>query len=160
VSEFDEKLNALLSNPESMAQIMHLAQTLSGQSAPGSAQAGGQGSAPPSAGDAPSGPAQKAPAGQTNPSPQTSAPGNPSADSSAGLLSALSSLGSGIDPKLIAKLLPALQALGQESNGNAQQLLYALQPYLKEERREKVGRALQLARLIHIGKKFLSGGEG
>ena len=34
-------------------------------------------------------------------------------------------------------------------------LLYALRPYLKSERQEKVERALQLARLFYIGKKFL-----
>ena len=39
-------------------------------------------------------------------------------------------------------------------------LLYALRPYLKEEKQNKVERALQLARLFHLGKKFLSGWEG
>ena len=33
MSEFDEKLNALLSDPDRMAQIMQMAQTLSGASA-------------------------------------------------------------------------------------------------------------------------------
>ena len=39
-------------------------------------------------------------------------------------------------------------------------LLFALRPYLKQERQEKVERALQLARLYHIGKKVLSEWEG
>ena len=30
MAEFDEKLNSLLSNPEAMAQIMQMAQSLSG----------------------------------------------------------------------------------------------------------------------------------
>ena len=38
--------------------------------------------------------------------------------------------------------------------------LYALRPYLKPERQEKVERALQLARLFHLGRKFLAGWEG
>jgi hypothetical protein len=61
-----------------------------------------------------------------------------------------------MDPKLMGKLLPLVQELGGQQNSNARQLLYALRPYLKPERQEKVERALQLARLFHLGKKFLS----
>ena len=39
-------------------------------------------------------------------------------------------------------------------------LLSALRPYLKRDRQDKIERALQLARLFHLGKKFLSGWEG
>ena len=39
-------------------------------------------------------------------------------------------------------------------------LLYALRPYLKPARQEKIERALQLARVVHVGKKFISGWEG
>ena len=66
----------------------------------------------------------------------------------------------GIDPKLMARLLPLIQELGSQQDSNARALLYALRPYLKEERQEKVERALQLARLFHLGKKFLAGWEG
>lgn len=72
----------------------------------------------------------------------------------------LSSLTGGIDPKLMARLLPLIQELGSQQDSNARALLYALRPYLKEERQEKVERALQLARLFHLGKKFLAGWEG
>ena len=72
----------------------------------------------------------------------------------------LSSLTGGIDPKLMARLLPLIQELGSPQDSNARALLYALRPYLKEERQEKVERALQLARLFHLGKKFLAGWEG
>ena len=68
----------------------------------------------------------------------------------------LSSLAGGLDPKLLMRLLPLVQELGGQRNSNARQLLYALRPYLKEERQDKIERALQLARLFHIGKKFLS----
>ena len=37
---------------------------------------------------------------------------------------------------------------------------FALRPYLKPERQEKVERALQLARLFRVGKKFLLKGDG
>ena len=66
----------------------------------------------------------------------------------------------GFDPALLAKFLPLAQELGSQTDSNARQLLYALRPYLKAERQEKVERALQLARLFHIGKRFLSGQGG
>ena len=72
----------------------------------------------------------------------------------------LSSLTGGIDPKLMARLLPLIQEIGSQQDSNARALLYALRPYLKEARQEKVERALQLARLFHLGKKFLAGWEG
>ena len=50
--------------------------------------------------------------------------------------------------------------MGGQRDSNARALLYALRPYLKEEKQSKVERALQLARLFHLGKKFLSGWEG
>ena len=58
------------------------------------------------------------------------------------------------------RLLPLLQELGGQQDSNARALLYALRPYLKPERQEKVERGLQLARLFHLGKKFLAGWEG
>ena len=70
----------------------------------------------------------------------------------------LSSLAGGLDPGLLSRLLPLIQELGGDSN--ARNLLYALRPYLRSDRQEKVERALQLARLFHLGKKFLSGWEG
>ena len=76
------------------------------------------------------------------------------------VLSSLSSLTGGIDPTMLTKLLPLIQELGSQNDSNARQLLYALRPYLKPERQEKIERALQLARLFHLGKKFLSGWEG
>lgn len=133
MSEFDDKLNALLSNPDSMAQIMQLAQSLSGQ-------AGGSGAA-----EAPPSP----PPQQPPPQPQTAAGPD-----------LLSSLTGGLDPKLLTRLMPVLQELNRGDDGNARQLLMALRPYLRPERQERVERALQLARLIHIGKKFLAGWEG
>jgi len=136
MAEFDDKLNSLLSNPDAMSQIMQLAQSLSGDTQQ-------QTAAPPP----PQPPPQTAFGGQTG----TQLP------FSGDLFSAL---GGGIDPKLMLKLLPLIQALGGQKDSNARQLLFALRPYLREERQEKVERALQLARLFHIGKKFLSDWEG
>jgi len=132
VSEFDEKLNALLSNPDSMAQIMHLAQTLSGQETSEKSEAGSAPSPPPK-------PAEEAPPGGGEP---------------------FSAPMAGLDPGLLTRLLPLVQEMNGGENADAQRLLQALKPYLKPERQQKVERALQLARLIHIGKKFFAGWEG
>ena len=122
MSELDEKLNALLSDPGSMAQIMQLAQQLSGSM-------GGEG-APQSA------PASPPPAPSPSPSP----------------------LGA-IDPQALAKYLPLLQELTRDTSQTTQ-LLYALRPFLKDGKQNKVERAARLARLITIGKRFLSEGGG
>lgn len=120
MSEFDEKLNTLLSNPDSMAQIMQLAKSLSGQEK-------GSENAPP---------------------PQPNSPSPPqNADAPA------------FDPKLIAQFAPLFKELNSHQSSQARQLLYALRPYLSAQRQEKMERALQLARLIHVGKKFLAGWE-
>lgn len=132
MAEFDDKLNSILSNPDAMSQIMQLAQSLSG---PG-------------------------PGAETPPSPQMSPPPPPPQGGGGDLFSSLSSLAGGMDPKLLTRLLPLVQELGGQRDSNARQLLYALRPYLKEEKQDKVERALQLARLFHLGKKFLSGWEG
>lgn len=126
MSELEDKLGALLSNPDSMAQVMHLAQQLSGS-------LGGQESAQ----------------AQEIPQETVSVPA-PAAGGDGGLGSLLG----GLDPAMIAKFLPLLQEYGK-SNTQSMQLLYALQPYLKPERQDKIQRAAKLARLIHLGKLFL-----
>ena len=138
MAEFDDKLNSLLSNPEAMAQIMQMAQSLSGGQAQQVPQAPPQQPSPPP----PPPPVQQA----------ASPGGNP--------LAALSGLTGGMDAAMLTKLLPLIQELGSQNDSNARQLLYALRPYLKPDRQEKIERALQLARLFHLGKKFLSGWEG
>lgn len=132
MAEFDDKLNNILSNPDAMSQIMQLAQSLSG--------GGGE---------------EQQPAQQPPPPRQAPPPAPP-----AGGGDLLSSLAGGMDSGLLTRLLPVIQELGSQSDSNARRLLYALRPYLKEERQEKVERALQLARLFHLGKKFLSHWEG
>lgn len=46
----------------------------------------------------------------------------------------------------------------RQSNSQTTQLLYALRPFLKEEKQPKVERAAKLAHLICIGKRFLTEG--
>ena len=133
MAEFDEKLNSILANPDAMSQIMQLAQSLSGDS---------------------QGPAVPHPL--PTPAPPQQPPLRPPAQPPQWGADLLSSLAGGMDPTLLMKLMPLIQELGSQSDSNARQLLYALRPYLKPERQEKVERALQLARLFHLGKKFLS----
>ena len=98
--------------------------------------------------------------GQPSPESQNPSPSGPVVSgqpgSGPGFLSGLGDL----DPKAIASLLPVLRELGEAQNSNARQLLFALRPYLKPERQDKVERALQLARLFRVGKKFLLRGDG
>lgn len=151
MAEFEEKLNSLLSNPDAMAQIMQMAQSLSG----------GGGQTQPSPPPAPSQqPQQPPPQASPVPAAPRPAPGPQAPPAGGDLLSSLSGLAGNIDPKLLMKLLPLIQELSGQQDSNARQLLYALRPYLKPERQEKVERALQLARLFHLGKKFLAGWEG
>ena len=151
MAEFEEKLNSLLSNPDAMAQIMQMAQSLSG----------GRGQTQPSPPPAPpQQPQQPPPQASPVPAAPRPAPGPQAPPAGGDLLSSLSGLAGNIDPKLLMKLLPLIQELSGQQDSNARQLLYALRPYLKPERQEKVERALQLARLFHLGKKFLAGWEG
>ena len=122
MAELDEKLNALLSDPNSMSQIMQMAQQLSATMGGGT---------------------DAAPQAQQPPAPP-SAPVTPPAPPLGGL-----------DPQVLARFLPLLQKYSR-SNSQTMQLLYALRPFLKESKQDKVERAARLARLIHLGKKFLT----
>lgn len=183
MAEFDDKLNSLLSDPAAMDQIMRMAQSLmgglsGGESTPPEGSTAGP---PPTA----NGAWQSQQGGGGNGQPPLGGPGPvqtqggwgmgqgavppwgwmPSGGPFGGPMpgsgpewNALSGLGS-IDPQTIARLLPLLRELGSDRNSNARQLLFALRPYLKPERQDKVERALQLARLFHVGKKFLLKGD-
>ena len=128
MSEWEDKLNTLISDPDAMAQVMQMAQSLS-------QQMGASGGTASSSG----GPAAAADV----PPPQE-----------------LSSLLGGIDPALIQRLLPLLSQMNRAESSETTAFLLALRPFLKPERRDKVERAAQLARLIHLAKLFLLSQEG
>lgn len=117
--DWQEQLNTILSDPDAMAQIASLAQSLSG-------------GAPPESGEAPP-------------------PPPPSGD--------VSQLLGGLDPELLRHIAPLMREMNRPESGEATALLQALRPFLSEKRRGKVERAAQLARLIHLGKTFLTGPE-
>ena len=133
MSELEDKLNSLLSNSDAMAQVMQLAQSLSQSSG----NAGGGSASPP-------------------PPPQSGAPPGNAAPNADDLNAMLSQLTGGLDPALLSRLLPVVSQMNRPQSSETSALLYALQPFLREKRRDKVARAAQLAKLIHLAKIFLT----
>ena len=135
MSELEEKLENILGNPQAMAQIMALAQSLnqSGPAAPaGEESAQAQPSAPASAGAQPSTPA--------NPQPQAAA----------GAGGGLGSLLGGLDPNMLSA---AAGLLGQFNSGDDDRrvaLLTALRPFVREQRYARLDKAIQIARLSRL----------
>lgn len=135
MSELEDKLNAILSNPDAMSQVMGLARSLSGSGAFDTS------------------------AGCEEPdqhTQHTQTSGNDRSTVGSSMGGNIGDLFSQIDPKMIERLLPLLGEFGRGDNDERVQLLYALRPFLKPERRDKVERAVKAAKLIHIGKKFLT----
>ena len=124
VGELEEKLNAILGNPQAMGQIMALAQSL-----------GGGGNT-----------AVEIPEEYTSVDP----PEN------------LSALPFGeLDPRMMQIGMRLLQEYQREDERNTA-LLTALRPFVKEERCQKLDRAIQLARLARLIRAVLEelGKEG
>lgn len=115
MGELDEKLNAILGNPQAMGQIMALAQSLGGQGEVG--RTSEEVETPP-------------------PSPMGDG-GNP-----------LFGLGD-LDPRLMQVGMRVLQEY-QRGDDKKTALLTALRPFVKEERYEKLDRAIQIARLSRV----------
>ena len=124
MSELEDKLNALLSDPDTMAQITRLAGSL-----------GGSGGA-----DSP--------------------PERPVGENTSDALSGLTQLLGGLDPGLLSRILPALREVNRPESSETTAFLHALRPFLRPERQEKVERAAQLAKLVHLAKVFFTEGGG
>jgi len=120
MSEFEEKLNSILSSPEELQKLTQLAQSFMG----------GSSNAPAAA------PAAAAPA---SPAPAANLPD-------------LGSLLGGAD---MASLTRMLGAMGTSQRSESQQLLEAIKPHLKEKRRTKIDRAMQLARMAKLAQTAL-----
>ena len=123
MADWQEQLNTILSDPDAMAQIASIAQSLGGGAA-----------------------AEPKPDGASPPPPP---PG----------MDAAQLLGS-LDPELLRRLGPLMRELNRPESSEATALLMALRPFLSRKRRDKVERAAQLARLIHLGKTFLTSEGG
>lgn len=124
MSDWEDKLNAILGNPDAMGQIMSLAQSLGGTVSP----------------------PQEPPAAASPPAPPPSAP-SAGPDLSA-LLDGLSG-GGGLDPRLFSL---AARVLSESNRGDDRRtaLLEALRPFVKEQRYAKLDKAIQIARLSHM----------
>ena len=133
MAEFEDQLSAILGNQEAMGQIMALARSLSGGQA------------------APETPAQ--------PVQEEQKPGEGS-EGSAGeeayvpavagqQLPDLSALLGEVDPRMLQIAMKVLREV-QSSEDRSTALLAALRPFLREEKRARLDRALQIARMSRI----------
>ena len=140
MSELEEKLEHILGNPQAMAQIMSLAQSLNqnGQGAGDGAQT------------------------QTQPGSSVAAPAQPP-PASAGDEGGLGSLLGGLDPNMLSV---AAGLLGQFNSGDDDRrvaLLTALRPFVREQRYARLDKAIQIARLsrlIRSGLDLFRAGHG
>lgn len=137
MGELEEKLENILGNPQAMAQIMALAQSLNqgGPAAPA-----GDGTQP-----QPSGPVDS---GAQSPAPTAPAPPQPSA--SAGDGGGLGNLLGGLDLNMLSA---AAGLLGQFNGGDDDRrvaLLTALRPFVREQRYARLDKAIQIAKLSRL----------
>ena len=165
MAEWEEKLNAILSDPQAMGQIASIAQALSkpnpdaGQSAqsgqpsqdPAPTPVTDLGSPPFASNPPPNGIPEDDPSGgETGDSPD---PGSHTQE--AGGLDSLGALGAlgDLDPRLIQTTLGLLSEYNATDDRKTA-LLTALKPFLKPERWAKVDKAIQIAklsRMIRVG---------
>lgn len=111
MEDFEEKLNTILSSPETMGQIMALANSLSG---------GGE--------------EQKS---------------EPAPAENAAPLGDVSNLLQGMDSGTLQKLM-ALWGEYRRGGDEKTRLLEAMKPFLRQERQEKLDRAVQIARVSRV----------
>ncbi len=129
MGEFDDKLNEILSSPDTMNQIMSIANSISsGNSAPPENQDQAQSSRP-------------------------SQPSAPSIDLSSltSLLGGGDSPLSGLDPSMIGKLMELMQEYRREDDDKAA-LLTAIRPFLRDERGARIDRVIQVTKLSRVIK--------
>lgn len=128
MSEFEDKLNAILSNPEAMGQIMNLAQSL------GNTQAQ-----------------------QTNSStivtssetPPEESENNAGETASAPFANNSFSMLGNLDPRLI-HLASQLMTAYQSNDDNRAALLTALRPFVKPERYAKLEQAIRISKMTRV----------
>ncbi|MCD7920752.1 MAG: hypothetical protein LUG45_11930 [Clostridiales bacterium] len=124
MEDFEEKLNTILSSPETMGQIMALANSISGK------------------------PERGAPAQEGSAQPQET-PAQPPQGGAAQQTGDMLSLLQGLDPSMLAKLTALYREYVRGEDEKAA-LLTAMRPFLRPERQEKVEKALQITRISRV----------
>ncbi|MCI8478220.1 MAG: hypothetical protein HFE97_07720 [Oscillospiraceae bacterium] len=162
MAEFEDRLNAILGDPEAMGQIVSIAKALTGGE-------GTQAEAP----SAPPDPSQEGiPAPAPDPDAQPQPEQGPDWQAVMGLLnglgggnssagSPLSALGD-LDPKLVQTAMRLFSEYSATDDRKIA-LLSALKPFLKPERYAKVDKAVQIAKLsrvIRVAFQLFKGDEG
>lgn len=141
MAELEDKLNAILGNPEAMGQIMNIAKALTSE-----------GGAPAQAPDT-----DKAVDVDYSPVEND---GESSADAENGGFDPFSVLGD-LDPRLIQTAMRLFSEYSATDDRKIA-LLSALKPFLKEERYAKVDKAIQIAKLsrvIRVAFQLFKGGN-
>ena len=123
MSELEERLGSILGDPEQMAQIQSLAQSLMGSL---SGESGTEGPGP------------------------SDRSGGSGADGLLGSLLGGPGAGGGPDSALLGKLGGLLSRSGEDRREQA--LLEAMRPYLSEKRQGKLDRAMRLTRMAKLAK--------
>lgn len=136
MSELEEKLENILGNPQAMAQIMSLAQSLN------------QGGSATPAGDGAQ--AQETTSADASP-PASATPTPPQPPASARVPEGgLGGLLGGLDPNMLSA---AAGLLGQFNGGDDDRrvaLLTALRPFVREQRYARLDKAIQIAKLSRL----------
>ena len=123
MSEFEDRINSVLNDPEQMDKIANLAKSLMG-GGDGQGADAGDGGMMGKLGELAKGLSGGGSAGQESPA---------------------------IDPAMLGKIGRLMKA-GNAQSSNERALLEAMKPYLTEKRRQKMDRALQLAKLARIAR--------
>ena len=131
MAEFAEKLNAILGNQEAMAQIMTLARSLSGEKPGEKAQEG-----------------QEQQRAQREEEPEEDRDGPSSQPDLSAMLGQL-------DPAMLRTGMEVIRQVQSTEDRNAA-LLAALRPFLREERRGRLDRAIQIARMTRMIRAALT----
>lgn len=149
MADLEDKLNAILGNPEAMGQIMSIARSLSDSGDTQDSDGQDAQAVPSSSEDSDGDTGGQAPNSEAVAALLSGLTGQPKtehqSDSGDNPLSALGSL----DPKLIQIALQLFSAYSAEDDQRTA-LLNALKPFLKEERQAKLDKAIQIAKLSRV----------
>lgn len=129
MSELDEKLNSILSNPAMMQQIMSLAQSLNQSN-------------------------QANQSNQTNQANQASGPQNQNSPAPPRQARESAPIEPGINPNLLSKLAGIMQRGSIDKNQES--LLKALRPYLSNAKLQKLERAMHAAKMAGVASEMVT----